>query len=332
MISKHLAKRLKNTKNLLAFSGGADSTALFFLLQENGIPCDLAIVDYGMREQSKEEVAYAKELARKYDCVCYVFKAAPIAKNFEATARKVRYGFFSSLIEKHRYDVLLTAHHLGDKLEWFLMRFVKGAGCIELNGMQEYQERNGYVLIRPLLNYDKADLLAYLQQRKIRFYHDISNDSMEFERNRFRKHFAQPLLKEYKEGIKRSFAYIQNDAALLEEGSECTLLEDAFICSFATARSAVAKIDRFLKHNHNHLLTAAEKEALLEKRSLVVGRKFLIVFYHNNLLSLTPYTQNKPTLPKPFKERCRKLHIPPLIRSYLFLHPEVFKYLEKKLK
>ena len=57
---------LKNSKNLLAFSGGADSTALFFLLLEHEIPFDIAIVDYAMRDQSKEEVSYAQELALTY--------------------------------------------------------------------------------------------------------------------------------------------------------------------------------------------------------------------------------------------------------------------------
>ena len=52
-------------KNLLAFSGGIDSTALFFMLLEQNIDFDMAIVDYGIRAQSKDEVAYAKELAHK---------------------------------------------------------------------------------------------------------------------------------------------------------------------------------------------------------------------------------------------------------------------------
>ena len=65
---------LKNSKNLLAFSGGADSTALFFLLLENEIPFDIAIVDYALRAQSKEEVSYAQELALTYKKNCHLFE------------------------------------------------------------------------------------------------------------------------------------------------------------------------------------------------------------------------------------------------------------------
>ena len=58
---------IKESKNLLAFSAGVDSTALFFLLLEQNIPFDIAIVNYNVRVQSKEELAYAKELATKYN-------------------------------------------------------------------------------------------------------------------------------------------------------------------------------------------------------------------------------------------------------------------------
>lgn len=56
---------IKSSKNLLAFSAGIDSTALFFLLLNSNISFDIAIVDYNIREQSKEEVAHAKKLSKK---------------------------------------------------------------------------------------------------------------------------------------------------------------------------------------------------------------------------------------------------------------------------
>ena len=57
-------KNLHNKKNLLAFSTGVDSSALFFLLIENNIHFDIAIVDYNTREQSKAELAHAKKMAK----------------------------------------------------------------------------------------------------------------------------------------------------------------------------------------------------------------------------------------------------------------------------
>ena len=59
--------QLRDQKNLLAFSGGVDSTALFFLLLKKNIEFDIAIVNYQTRESSKDELLYAKELSSKYN-------------------------------------------------------------------------------------------------------------------------------------------------------------------------------------------------------------------------------------------------------------------------
>ena len=56
---------IKESKNLLAFSAGVDSSALFFLLLKQNIPFDIAIVNYNVRVQSKDEVNYAKELIKQ---------------------------------------------------------------------------------------------------------------------------------------------------------------------------------------------------------------------------------------------------------------------------
>ncbi|MDF1878554.1 tRNA lysidine(34) synthetase TilS, partial [Sulfurimonas sp. SAG-AH-194-C20] len=202
---------LQNKKNLLAFSAGVDSTALLFLLLENKIPFDVAIVDYGLREESKDEVSYAKELALKYNFNCYVYTAPEVQTNFEANARKIRYDFFEELIQKHQYDNLLTAHHLGDRFEWMLMQFCKGAGCVELSGMQVVDKRSTYTLVRPLLHLDKQELLVYLHDNQIKYFEDSSNNDESYKRNEFRHNYAKPLLEKYLPGIKKSFEYIDED-------------------------------------------------------------------------------------------------------------------------
>ena len=66
MISQNMLDRLSLGANLLAFSHGIDSTALFYILHETGVKFDLVIVDHNVREQSKFEVESAKELASKF--------------------------------------------------------------------------------------------------------------------------------------------------------------------------------------------------------------------------------------------------------------------------
>ena len=58
---------LQNSKNLLGFSGGVDSVALFFLLLEFKIDFDIAIVHYHTRKEADDEVTYAKELAQLHN-------------------------------------------------------------------------------------------------------------------------------------------------------------------------------------------------------------------------------------------------------------------------
>ena len=207
---------IETKNNLLAFSGGIDSTALFFKLLEQGIPFDIAIVDYGIRQQSKEEVKYAKELAKKHDKRCFV-STFPKEKSFsEKSARDFRYEFFEELIQKEGYESLITAHQLNDKLEWFLMQLTKGAGLSELTGMAEVEQREGYKLVRPLLEQTKEELTHYLQENNINYFVDETNEDEKYRRNYFRKNFSDALLKEHKEGIKKSFEYLQNDLSSFE--------------------------------------------------------------------------------------------------------------------
>jgi len=163
------------SKSLLAFSAGIDSTALFFILLENDVNFDIAIVDYNLREQSKEEVAYAKELAKKYGKKIFLKSVSLPRSNFEAKARRIRYEFFEKIIKKEGYDNLLTAHQLDDKLEWFFMQLSKGAGTVELLGLEKREKREFYTLIRPLLNYTKEELLNYLHKHNIKYFVDSSN-------------------------------------------------------------------------------------------------------------------------------------------------------------
>ncbi len=329
MIDKKLTNYLQNRRNLLAFSAGADSTALFFLLLEREIPFDIAIVDYNVRRQSKEEVAYAKQLALCYDKQCFVHEAPKIKSNFEATARQIRYDFFEELIRTHRYDTLISAHHLGDNLEWFLMQFLKGAGTVELCGMKHIEHREGYELVRPLLEHDKEELKEYLHARDIRYFHDSSNDDHSYTRNRIRHRFATQLLQENKEGIRRSFAYLREDADALVSTPHSISCDAMLLFQSTSARSDMVHVDRYLKQK-GMCITAYEKEQLKKRLTTVLGRKWVVAFT-KELVVVTPYIHTGPTLPKEFKERCRKLKIEPKMRPWLFEHEEAFELLCEEL-
>ncbi len=321
---------LKCKKNLLAFSGGVDSTALFFLLLKQNIKFDIAIVNYNEREQSVKEVEYAKELASKHNLKCHILIAPKINKNFEAVAREIRYDFFEKLISSHNYDNLLTAHHLGDRFEWMLMQFCKGAGCAEIAGMLKVQKRDFYTLVRPLLHLDKQELYNYLTEEKIKYFEDETNLNEDIKRNSFRHNYSAPLLDKYLSGIKKSFDYIDEDReSLIPEVKIETLDHLTFFKSIENPRADIFIIDKILK-SKLYMLSASEREQLKETKSLVVGRKFL-VSSTEEFIFITPYSDTNLKMSHKFKEECRVLKITPKLRPFLYDNKIVFEKVKELL-
>lgn len=322
MLSTVTKPLLQNGKNLLAFSSGVDSTALFFLLHENHITFDLAIVNYRMRAQAAEEVAYARALAKKFDKECFVMEVELGGQNFEAEARTVRYDFFETLINQHGYTNLITAHQLDDRLEWLLMQLSKGAGLYELLGAQTIEARENYRLVRPLLETTKSELLNYLNDHSIHYFEDDSNSDEKYKRNFFRHNLATPLLERYAKGIKKSFAYLNEDLReLLEQNLDVGHVAQLhYFKTPPSRRSAIIVIDRILKEN-GFLMRQGDKEALKNTDEHVVGRQYIVSF-HPHYTFLAPY--HSVEMPKVFKEKCRLLRIPRKLRSYLFTNEEAF--------
>ena len=329
MLKNSSLEKLQGAKNLLAFSAGVDSSALFFILLHNKINFDIAIVNYNTREQSQEEVEYAKELAHTHNIECHVLNATTVEKNFEARAREIRYGFFEELINEYNYDNLITAHHLGDRFEWMLMQFCKGAGCAELAGMQEATSRDNYTLLRPLLHLDKQELLSFLKENKIKYFEDESNLNEDIKRNSFRHNYSSPLLKKYRDGIKKSFDYLDEDIDTLIQEIDLQTLEDfGYFKSSQNTRSDIFAIDKYLK-SLAFMMSASERELLKSETSLVVGRKFIINQEHGYIF-IAPFTKSE-KLSKEFKEKMRLLKIEPKLRNYLYKNKDALKLITQLL-
>lgn len=306
---------LKGKKNLLAFSAGVDSSALFFLLLEHGISFDIALVNYGTRDSSDEEELHAKRLAKEYKLYCHSISAPQFSTHFEKQARDFRYQFFESLITIEGYDTLITAHQLNDQLEWLLMRLSKGAGLSELIGLEKVSQREGYLLMRPLLEQSKEELLTYLKEHGHPYFEDESNLDEKYERNLVRKQFADPLIKEYKEGIKRSFGYLKEDKKTLEAHFELIHAQNELrIIKLHNSAAKARAADLALKEL-GYLLSSSQRQEIENTTSLVIGGKWAIEL-QDDLLYIAPYLTTD--MPKKFKEACRLHTIPQKIRPYLF--------------
>ncbi len=320
--------QLQASKNLLAFSGGVDSSALFFLLLEKNIPFDIAIVNYQTRQQSDEEVLYAQSLAKKYHKQCHLLTTTLPEANYEAAARTLRYDFFEQCIQEHAYENLITAHQLDDRLEWLLMQLSKGAGLYELLGSQAVEERDGYSLVRPLLETTKSEIRTYLHNNNIHYFEDESNDDEKHKRNFFRHNLATPLLEKYSSGIKKSFTYLNEDLnALHQQPSKVENVDALYYFNCDSRRSAIITVDRVLKEL-GFLMRQGDKEALKESEEHVVGRKYVVTF-QENFCFVAPYLTSE--MPKVFKEACRVLKVPQKLRPYLFENSEAFDVVKSLL-
>ena len=315
MISQNVLGRLSLGANLLAFSHGIDSTALFYILEEAVVKFDLAIVDHNAREQSKFEVESAKELASKFGKKIYIKSINLSKSNFEKNAREARYEFFGEICQKFGYENLILAHQFDDKFEWFLMQLGKGAGLKELFSMSELEKREHFWLVRPLLNLRKKELQNYLDERGLRYFVDETNLEGKLKRSFVRLNFSEPFLDEYFGGVKKSFEFLEADRQNLLPN--ITKIDNE-IFIIKNDSNVVRGVDMAAKEL-NVLLSKAQKDELsanLAKQTSVVLSGKIAVGHANEFILVTPFC--KAVMPKIFKEKARILKIPAINRGYLF--------------
>jgi len=315
-IEQKFLDTLNGKKNLLAFSAGVDSTALFFILLEYGVEFDIAIVNYNLREQSKNEVEYAKLLAKKYNKKIFTKNARLDSKgNFEAKARDFRYKFFKKVSKKEEYENLILAHQLNDKIEWLLMRLSKGAGVSELAGMKCIEKRDEFTIVKPLLNFSKDDLLNFLKDNGIKYFVDASNFDKTYERNRFRPIVDELIKVGGKSGYLKSFKILQNERESLQEHFELMYKKKKlYVIKLSNKKYKSYATSYYLKRL-GYVISGKDRIAVDEQDSLVVGQKWAIE-YVNEHLFISPY--KTVVMPKEFKEICRVCKIPPKVRGYIY--------------
>jgi len=319
-LSSDCLSRMRGKKNLLAFSYGVDSTALFHLLTECEIPVDIAMVNYGLRPQAAAEEEAARNLAKRFGIRIHLAHAPRWDADFEQKARRFRYAFFESLIERDGYDHLLTAHQLNDRMEWMLMRLIRGAGASELAGMSRISRRRTplgkeYLLLRPLLDTPRHEIESYLETAGHRSFFDDSNLDPAYERSRHRP-LVRSFVEKYGEGIARTFRCLERDRERLDSLWRILVSQKNLrVLHLDDTASASRAADRTLK-DLGYLLTAKERARIDRGDSLVAGRVWAVERY-GSLMFIAPYLPDI-VMPKPFRERCRKAGIPPKIRPYLF--------------
>lgn len=177
----------------LAVSGGPDSLALLLLAAEaRPLLVEAATVDHGLRSDSRAEAEMVARVCERLGVPHRILTATwdkKPATAIQERARMMRYRLLGEWARERGLTALLTAHHVDDQAETFLMRLARGAGVKGLAGMRRLSGTPGsvFALVRPLLGWRHSELEAVCAAAKVEPAQDPSNEDEQFERVRVRK-------------------------------------------------------------------------------------------------------------------------------------------------
>ncbi len=139
--------------------------------------------------------------------------AAQSKLSVEMAARKLRHEFLAQTAREQKIAIIALAHHADDQVELFFLRLLRGAGGEGLAGMKWRSPSpadNAIALVRPLLDFPKAELLAFARENQIQFRTDATNFSTDFLRNRIRRELLPLIRKKYQPGLDKIILRLMN--------------------------------------------------------------------------------------------------------------------------
>ena len=188
------------TRVLIAVSGGSDSMALLTLLAGSAGTTNLELgvvhVNHQLRDVADQEAQLVRDYAERLGVTCRVVdwpRDEHPRSGVEAAARQFRYAAFTQLAQREHYDVLMTAHNLGDQAETVLFRLARAGSVAGATGIHADTEQRGLRVVRPLLGVPKHSLQDYCDRTGVPYVHDQSNDDTAYDRN-FLRHEVLPTL------------------------------------------------------------------------------------------------------------------------------------------
>lgn len=210
---------------LVAFSGGLDSTVLLHqLVQWRAQHPEVALraihIHHGLSPHADSWVQHCESVCMQWQVPLVVERVhlEDDGLGIEAQARRARYQAFAQTLLPG--EVLMTAQHLDDQCETFLLALKRGSGPAGLSAMGENSPFAGTQLIRPLLAQTREALEAWARQHELCWIEDESNQDDTYDRN-FLRLRVTPLLQQrwphFAQAVARSAALCAEQESLLDE-------------------------------------------------------------------------------------------------------------------
>lgn len=176
-------------------------------------------IHHGLSQNADDWAEFCQQYCTTYAIPLVIKKVTVIGKQgIEANARQARYHAISEII--HPNEVFVTAHHLDDQAETFLLALKRGSGIKGLRAMQAVGFLQNFPIFRPLLTCHKTDILAYAEQQQLTWICDESNQDDRYDRN-FLRHEVLPILNQrwpqFNQMVARSAQHCAEQQALIEE-------------------------------------------------------------------------------------------------------------------
>ena len=241
---------LKKSKLLVCLSGGVDSMVLIDLLRRLNYDVSVAHCNFKLRG---DESDLDEKFVKKY---CYDNSIQFFSKSFhtklpnhslQMAARTLRYDWFNELLKNNNKDYILTAHHLDDSLETFIINLSRASGIEGFTGISPVNDK----IVRLLTVFSKKQILEYAKNNKIHWREDSTNKKDDYQRNYIRNQIIPLLKKLYPNFLsqsKKTMNFLKNSQLVIDKYIEAVKKE-----KFVIKNDEIIIEKKFVRCNKNDI-------------------------------------------------------------------------------
>jgi len=181
---------LKDKGIIISLSGGVDSMVtlaiLMYLQKSYNFTIYTATIDYGLRNESKDESSFLIQYTKTFGIKNYIsyVKGFSRKKNdsgsrseFEEESRNLRFNTYKKIIQENELEIdtgVFVAHHQDDIVENIFTNSMRGANLLDLEVMKEINTIHNVKIFRPFIGFKKQVIYDFAHQYGIPYFLDTT--------------------------------------------------------------------------------------------------------------------------------------------------------------